>query len=94
MLVGDFLGGWLVLLLALEIAGYALFAEYVVNFSLAFGIAVQYFAIVPMRGLGRREGLVAALKADTASLTALVLGFATAYPVNGWLIRAGIKEAM
>ncbi len=130
--IGDFVGGWLVLLLALEIAGRALFAEFVVNFSLAFafGIAFQYFAIVPMRGLGRRDGLVAALKADSASLTAfevgmfgwmavvqlvffadphltadsasywfmmqiaMVLGSATAYPVNWWLIRSGIKEAM
>lgn len=24
----------------------------------------------------------------------MVLGFATAYPVNVWLIRRGIKEAM
>lgn len=79
-----------------------------------------------MRGLGLRAGLIAALKADTLSLTAfeiglfgwmavmqlvlftephltpnhapywllMILGFATAYPVNVWLIRRGIKEAM
>ncbi len=130
--IGDFLGGWLVLIFALQIAGLALLAEYVVDYSLAFafGIAFQYFAIAPMRGLRRGEGLVAAVKADSASLTAfevgmfgwmavvqlvfftnphltadhaaywfmmqiaMVLGFATAYPVNWWLIRSGIKEAM
>ena len=83
-----------------------------------------------MRGLGLRDGILAALKADTLSLTAfeiglfgwmavmqlvlfaephltpghaaywllmqigMILGFATAYPVNVWLIRRGIKEAM
>lgn len=83
-----------------------------------------------MRGLGLREGLVAAAKADVLSLTAsevglfgwmavmslvlfpgpdlhpdgpvywflmqvgMVLGFATAWPVNVWLIHRGIKEAM
>jgi hypothetical protein len=28
------------------------------------------------------------------ALPARVLGFATAYPVNVWLIRRGVKEAM
>ncbi len=130
--LGDILGGWIVFLLALEIAGVALFAEYAVDFTIAFvlGIAFQYFAIVPMRGLGLGEGLVASVKADSASLAAfeigmfgwmavvqlvfftqphltpdraaywfmmqvgMVLGFATAYPVNWRLIRRGIKEAM
>jgi hypothetical protein len=83
-----------------------------------------------MRNLGVRDGIIAALEADTLSLTAfevglfgwtalmqlvfftaphlspdhaaywllmqigMVLGFATAYPVNVWLIHRGIKEAM
>jgi hypothetical protein len=80
-----------------------------------------------MRGLGLRDGLIAAVKIDTLSLVAyevgmfavmaarmLVLpgleptslaywltmqaamfaGFATTYPVNWALIRAGVKEAM
>jgi hypothetical protein len=25
---------------------------------------------------------------------AMICGFATAYPVNAWLIRSGVKEAM
>jgi hypothetical protein len=130
--LGDIAGGWIVFLLALQIAGLALFAEYAVDFTIAFvlGIAFQYFAIVPMQKLGVRDGLVTSVKADAASLTAfevgmfgwmalvqlvfftqphltpdhaaywfmmqlgMVLGFATAYPVNWWLLRRGIKEAM
>lgn len=111
------------------------FAVWVLDFILAFllGIVFQYFAIVPMRGLSFREGVVAALKADTLSLVAwqigmyggmallqfglfrhtyghivavdtpefwfamqlaMIAGFATACPVNWWLIRSGLKEAM
>jgi len=84
-----------------------------------------------MRGLGFRDGLMAALKADTLSLTffevglfgwmalmffvffagpshlhpyspaywllmqiGMGFGFATAYPVDRWLISRRIKEAM
>lgn len=111
------------------------FAVWILDFALAFllGIVFQYFAIAPMRGLSLREGVVAALKADTLSLAAwqvgmyggmallqfgllrhaygriaavdtpefwfamqlaMLAGFATAYPVNWWLIRRGFKEAM
>lgn len=130
--LGDIIGAWLVFALGLELFGLALPAEYGFDFALAFtlGIAFQYFSIVPMRGLGVRDGLIAALKADTLSLTAfevglfgwmavmqlvlftdphlspdhtaywflmqvgMTLGFLTAYPVNVWLIRRGIKERM
>ncbi len=130
--LGDIIGGFAVLGLGLKLLGLALPAEYIVDYVLAFtlGIAFQYFAIAPMRGLGFKDGLWAALKADTLSLTAfevglfgwmafmqlvlftaphitpahaaywflmqigMIIGFATAYPVNIWLIRHGIKEAM
>jgi len=112
-----------------------IFAVWVLDFILAFGfgIAFQYFTIAPMRGLGLRDGLIAAAKADTLSLTAwqvgmyglmaiaqfwlfrsvfgvnvdagmpefwfamqvaMIAGFVTAYPVNWWLLRAGLKEKM
>ena len=112
-----------------------MFATWVVDylFAYGFGIVFQYFTIAPMRGLGLGAGLWAAIKADTASLTAwqvgmygfmafaqfhlfgtllgtrveadtpefwfmmqlaMLAGFVTAYPVNWWLIRAGVKEAM
>lgn len=45
------------------------FAVWIPDFILAFGIGIvfQYFTIAPMRGLGVRDGLVAAVKADTSS---------------------------
>jgi hypothetical protein len=130
--IGDIMGSTLVFALALEVAGLALWAELPINFVLAFtlGIVFQYLTIAPMRGLGLRDGLVAAVKADTLSLTAfevglfgwmilvqlflfapggvhaddpvfwfmmqvgMALGFLTAYPVNWWLVRIGLKERM
>ena len=102
-------------------------------FAYAFGILFQYFTIAPMRDLSIGQGIVAAVKADTLSLTAwqvgmygfmafayffvfqtvigtkletdtvefwfmmqiaMLFGFLTAYPVNWWLIRTGVKEKM
>ena len=112
-----------------------MYAVWIVDylFAFSFGIVFQYFTIAPMRGLGLRDGIVAALKADTLSLTAwqvgmygfmaladfyffrrligakleadsvefwfmmqiaMLCGFATSYPVNWWLIEAGLKEKM
>ncbi len=112
-----------------------IFAAWVVDylFAYAFGIIFQYFTIAPMKGLSFGKGIVAAVKADTLSLTAwqigmygfmatayflvfrdffktrlepgsvefwfmmqiaMLFGFVTSYPVNWWLIRRGIKEAM
>jgi hypothetical protein len=112
-----------------------IFAVWIVDylFAYAFGVVFQYFTIAPMRGLSLGAGILAAVKADTLSLTAwqigmygfmavayfliyphgfgtemrtdtagfwfmmqiaMLCGFATAYPVNWWLIRIGVKEAM
>ena len=51
-----------------------IFAVWIVDyiFAFAFGVIFQYFTIAPM--LGFREGIVAALKADTLSLTAWQIG--------------------
>lgn len=129
--LGDLIAEWGVFILAFEIVGIALWPEFIFDYLLAYilGILFQYFAIAPMRGLGLRDGLIAAIKADTLSLTAfevglfgwmalysvgffhfglhpdspvywfmmqigMVVGFATSYPMNWWLIRRGIKEAM
>lgn len=53
-----------------------MFAVWVLDFALAFviGIAFQFFSIAPMRGLGLKEGVIAALKADTVSITAWQVG--------------------
>jgi len=111
------------------------FAVWIPDFIAAFllGIVFQYFTIKPMRGLSVGAGVLAAVKADVASITAwqvgmyglmaiiqflwfkplfggiaevaspefwfamqlaMFAGFATSYPVNWWLIRAGVKEKM
>ena len=141
--LGDLCAEWLVFLAPVVatwfgwhwLFGDKMFATWVVDylFAYGFGIVFQYFTIAPMRGLGLGAGLWAAVKADTASLTAwqvgmygfmafaqfylfgtllgtrveantpefwfmmqiaMLAGFLTAYPVNWWLIRQGIKEAM
>jgi hypothetical protein len=130
--LGDIVAEFAVFFLGLEIAAVAFWPEIIGDYllALALGVVFQYFAIAPMRGLGLREGLVAAFKADVLSLTAfevglfawmaimafvlfpdphlhpsspvywlgmqigMCLGFLTAYPVNVWLIRSGLKEAM
>jgi hypothetical protein len=131
--LGDIIAEWAVFLTGITLLGDALYAEFAGDYVLAIllGLVFQYLAIAPMRGLGFREGIVAAAKADFLSLTAfevglfgwmalqalvlfpephrlhpdswvywfgmqigMCLGFVTAYPVNAWLIRRGIKEAM
>jgi len=141
--LGDICAEWLVFLVpAIPVAfgwhslyGQRLYAGWIVDYILAyaFGIVFQYFTIAPMRGLSVGQGILAAMKADTLSLTAwqlgmygymaiayfvifgdglgvklepgqvefwfmmqiaMVCGFATAYPVNWWLLRKRIKESM
>jgi len=131
--LGDIAAEFAVFGLGLSVAGTALPFEYAGDYLLAvaLGLIFQFFAIAPMRGLGVREGLVAAVKADILSLSAfevglfawmaltafvfypaphhlhpdspvywllmqagMIIGFATAWPANVWLLRRGIKEAM
>jgi hypothetical protein len=127
--LGDFIGDWTAVATGFAPFGSPLAGKYVLAFGLAyvFGIAFQFFSIAPMRGLGVREGVAAAIKVDTLSLLAyevgmfaamgaraalypglpptgwtywffmqiaMLLGFATTYPMNGWLIAHGIKERM
>jgi Domain of unknown function (DUF4396) len=79
--LGDVISEFAIFWLALTIAGSAMLAEYAGDYILAliFGILFQYFAIVPMRGLGVRDGLIAAAKADFISLTAFEIG------LFGWM---------
>jgi hypothetical protein len=79
--LGDVISEFAIFGLALTIAGVGLWAEYVGDYvlALAFGIVFQYFAIAPMRGLGVKDGLKAAAKADFISLTAFELG------LFGWM---------
>ncbi len=141
--VGDIIAEWLAFFVPAIAIGFGwqslfaekIFAVWIFDFILAFGFGIlfQYYAIVPMRKLSPREGLIAAMQADALSLTAwqvgmyalmafaqfylfrvvmgaklevdspefwfmmqiaMICGFVTSFPVNWWLIRAGIKEAM
>ncbi len=79
--LGDVISEFVVFAAALTIAGLTLGAEYLGDYVLALtlGIIFQYFAIAPMRGLGVRDGLIAAAKADFISLTAFEIG------LFGWM---------
>lgn len=82
--LADIAAEWLVLAVPLYVFGKAIFGAWVYDFVLAFvlGIVFQYFTIKPMRRPSRREGLVAALEADAASLTAWQVG------MYGWMAIA------
>lgn len=129
--LGDIVADWITFASPLVLFGHKLYGEWLVDYlwAYAFGIVFQYFSIKPMKGLSPAQGVWAAIKADTLSLTAwqigmygwmaiavfaifghdlpksgpvfwfmmqiaMLCGFCTAYPVNWWLIRSGIKEAM
>jgi hypothetical protein len=79
--LGDVISEFAIFGLGLTIAGTTLGAEYVGDYILAliFGVIFQYFAIAPMRGLGLKDGLIAAAKADFISLTAFEAG------LFGWM---------
>ncbi|TMV76685.1 DUF4396 domain-containing protein [Thioclava sp. BHET1] len=53
-----------------------IFAAWGLDFAFAFviGILFQYYAIVPMRGLSPRRGIIEALKADALSLISWQIG--------------------
>ena len=81
--LGDIVGEWIVYVTAWSIPLFAaedantLIAMFAADFALAwsFGIAFQYFSIVPMREeVGELEGVWAAIKADTFSIVAFQVG--------------------
>jgi uncharacterized protein DUF4396 len=86
--LGDITGEWIVFATGLTVGGFALsaanslIAMYVLDFAFAwtYGIAFQYFSIVPMReDVGRLEGVWQAVKADTLSILAFQVG------LFGWM---------
>jgi Domain of unknown function (DUF4396) len=73
--VGDVIGEVLVPLVGIAaLSGF--WAKTAVDFALAyaFGIAFQYFTIVPMRHLSFAQGIVAAVRADTISISLFEAG--------------------
>lgn len=79
--LGDIIGASLVFGAGWELLGLALPVEYIVDprWRSSWESPFSYFSIVPMRGLGVRDGIVAALKADALSLTAFEIG------LFGWM---------
>ncbi len=129
--LGDILAETFLLAIPFVFLGSKLYGTWMIDFIFAFilGIVFQYYAIKPMKDLPPKKAFLAALKADTLSLTswqigmyggmaiatflvfkhrleasnmvfwfvmqlAMMLGFITAYPVNWWLLKKGIKEVM
>ncbi len=84
--LGDFSAEWIAFAVGLTLFGSALAGRFALSFVLAYaiGIAFQYFAIVPMRGLGFREGVWAAVKADTFSLIAYEVGMFAWMGFRAW----------
>lgn len=74
--LGDLAGEWIVFLAGLTVAGSAIWADYALDFALAYmaGIVFQYYSIAPMRGLSGWNGIKAAVKADTVSLLCFEVG--------------------
>ena len=79
--LADLVVEWGVLIFPVVLFGNRVFGTWAVDFVAAFliGIAFQYFTIAPMRDLSVKDGLVAAVKADTLSLVAWQLG------MYGWM---------
>ncbi len=82
--LGDICAEWFVFFVPVTLFGMKIFGAWAVDFVLAFafGIAFQYFSIKPMRDLTPGEGLKAAFKADTLSLTSWQVG------MYGWMAIA------
>lgn len=59
--LGDIIAEWTVFIAGFTLAGLAIWPEYIADYilALALGIAFQYFAIAPMRGLGPKDGTAA-----------------------------------
>jgi hypothetical protein len=76
--------------------GEKMFAVWVLDYLVAFGLGVvfQYFAIAPMRQMSVREGLLAALKADAASITAWQVGMYGFMAVAQFLVFRPMFGAM
>lgn len=82
--LGDICAEWLIFAVpAVAVAfgwhslfGARIFAGWLLDYLLAylFGIAFQYFTIAPMQGLAPGRGIVAAIKADTLSITSWQIG--------------------
>lgn len=74
--IGDLIVESIVPTLGLIFAG-QFGSKLVLDFAYALGIAFQYFTIVPTRGLSFGQGIMAAVCADTISITLFEVGMFT-----------------
>jgi hypothetical protein len=74
--IGDIVAEFGLFALGWTLFGKSLYAEYAGDLLLAwlFGIAFQYFAIMPIRKLSPGQGLIAAVKSDTLSILTFEIG--------------------
>jgi Domain of unknown function (DUF4396) len=93
--LGDIIGEWLVFVFGWTLCGEKLYAQLLVDFPLAFGLGIvfQYFTIAPMRGLGLRDGLIAAIKADTISIVAFEVGLFGWMALDAFVLFPGASVA-
>lgn len=79
--LGDIVSEWIMFASPFVLFGSKLYGEWLVDYFWAylFGIVFQYFTIKPMRDLSVGQGIWAAIKADTLSLTAWQIG------MYGWM---------
>jgi hypothetical protein len=89
--LGDIAGEWWVASLSLSFAGGLLPTRLLLDFLLTwiFGVAFQYFTIVPMRGLSPMKGILAAIKADTISIVAYQVGMSVWMALTFYVIFPG-----
>jgi hypothetical protein len=82
--IGDIIAESILLAFPLVLFGKKLYGAWGVDFILAFGTGIlfQYYAIKSMKILSPKEAIIAALKADTLSLTFWQIG------MYGWMAIA------
>ena len=82
--LGDIISETVLLFFPFVLFGMKLYGAWALDYILAFsiGIVFQYYAIKPMKNLSPKEGIKAALKADTLSLTCWQVG------MYGWMAIA------
>jgi hypothetical protein len=74
--LGDMIAEAFLLAVPVILFGSKIYGSWAIDFLFAFiiGIIFQYYSIKPMKNLSPKKGLIAALKADTLSLTAWQVG--------------------
>lgn len=82
--LADIIAETILLFFPFVLFGKALYGAWVVDYILALGIGIifQYYAIVPMKNLSIKQGLVQAFKVDFFSLTSWQIG------MYGWMAFA------